>query len=553
MALNNSCATPSSSCPPGGESNHVPLSPTSFLERAVRVHPDRPAVVEGDVTLTYQAFYRRSLKLGGALQTLGVAPGDVVSTLGMNSRAMLEAHYGVPMAGGILNAINARLDGASIAFIMAHAETRVLIFDQSLRRTVARALSLLTSPAPVLIEIDEGSDDAPAWEQPTLHDYESLVAAATACTPVPVGDERDCIALNYTSGTTGNPKGVIYSHRGAYLNALSNTLTLKMDERTVYLWTLPMFHCNGWTHTWAVTAAGGTHVCMRRVEPARVLEMIHTRGITHMAAAPIIMTMLLDRPEAATPLPHPVMLATGGAPPNATTIARMSALGFNVLHLYGMTETYGPSLVCQFQPEWSSLTPDARARLQIRQGVGTFAIERVALKDPVTHEDVPADGRSLGHLMLRGNTIMQGYIKNPDATRDVMGRGWLDTGDIAVMHEDGYIEIRDRAKDIIISGGESISSIEIEEIMMGHPAVREVAVIARPHDFWGETPHAFVVPISDTDRPSDAELLSWCREHMAHFKVPRHVTFQASLPRTSTGKLQKYALREHQKTQMATV
>ncbi len=504
------------------------------------------------MTLTYQAFYRRSLKLGGALQTLGVAPGDVVSTLGMNSRVMLEAHYGVPMAGGILNAINARLDGASIAFIMAHAETRVLIFDQSLRRTVARALSLLTSPAPVLIEIDEGSDDAPAWEQPTLHDYESLVAAATACTPVPVGDERDCIALNYTSGTTGNPKGVIYSHRGAYLNALSNTLTLKMDERTVYLWTLPMFHCNGWTHTWAVTAAGGTHVCMRRVEPARVLEMIHTRGITHMAAAPIIMTMLLDRPEAATPLPHPVMLATGGAPPNATTIARMSALGFNVLHLYGMTETYGPSLVCQFQPEWSSLTPDARARLQIRQGVGTFAIERVALKDPVTHEDVPADGRSLGHLMLRGNTIMQGYIKNPDATREAIGRGWLDTGDIAVMHEDGYIEIRDRAKDIIISGGESISSIEIEEIMMGHPAVREVAVIARPHDFWGETPHAFVVPISDTDRPSDAELLSWCREHMAHFKVPRHVTFQASLPRTSTGKLQKYALREHQKTQMAT-
>lgn len=549
--MNNYRAT-SSSCSPPGESNHVPLSPISFLERAVRVHPNRTAVIEEEFILSYRAFYQRCRQLGGALQMLGVAPGKVVSTLGMNSKAMLEAHYGVPMAGGILNAINARLDGASIAFIMAHAETRVLIFDQSLRSTVARALSLLTTPVPVLIEVEDGNGDESSWKLPAPHDYESLVESATPCIPGLPEDENDCIALNYTSGTTGNPKGVIYSHRGAYLNALSNTLTLKMDDHTVYLWTLPMFHCNGWTHTWAVTAAGGTHVCMRRVEPARVLEMIHARGITHMAAAPIIMTMLLDRPEAATPLPHAVMLATGGAPPNSATIARMSALGFDVLHLYGMTETYGPSLVCQFQPEWSALTHEARARLQIRQGVGTFAIERVALKDPVTHEDVPADGHSLGHLMLRGNTIMQGYIKNPDATREAMGRGWLDTGDIAVMHEDGYIEIRDRAKDIIISGGESISSIEIEEIMMSHPAIREVAVIARPHDFWGETPHAFVVPISDTDRPGEAELLSWCREHMAHFKVPRHVTFQTSLPRTSTGKLQKYALREHQKAQMIT-
>ncbi|RKD87248.1 AMP-binding protein [Kushneria marisflavi] len=550
--MNNYRALPSSSCPSQGKSNHVPLSPISFLERAVRVHPDRTAIVEDDATFSYQSFYQRCRQLGGALQALGITSDRVVSTLGMNSRAMLEAHYGVPMAGGILNAINARLDGASVAFIMAHAETRILIFDRALRHTVAAAMALLTTPPPVLIEVEDGSGKASPWDLSTPHDYESLVKGAPPCLPVSPEEESDCIALNYTSGTTGNPKGVIYSHRGAYLNALSNTLTLKMDDRTVYLWTLPMFHCNGWTHTWAVTAAGGTHVCMRRVEPARVLEMIHTRGITHMAAAPIIMTMLLDRPEAATPLPHPVMLATGGAPPNSATIARMSALGFNVLHLYGMTETYGPSLVCQFQPEWSTLTIEARARLQIRQGVGTLAIERVALKDPVTHEDVPADGQSLGHLMLRGNTIMQGYIKNPEATLEAMGRGWLDTGDIAVMHEDGYIEIRDRAKDIIISGGESISSIEIEEIMMSHPAIREVAVIARPHEFWGETPHAFVVPASETDRPSEAELLSWCREHMAHFKVPRHVTFQASLPRTSTGKLQKYALREQQKNQMAT-
>ncbi|GHC16334.1 acyl-CoA synthetase [Kushneria pakistanensis] len=519
----------------------------------MRVHPERPAVIDGDITLSYRAFYQRSRQLAGALEAMGLAPGEVVSTLGMNSRAMLEAHYGVPMAGGVLNAINARLDGASIAFIMSHAETRVLLFDRSLRHMVATALSLLASPAPVLVEIDDnaGNDDTSAHDGLAPHDYESLLAASSPCQPRVPADERDCIALNYTSGTTGNPKGVIYSHRGAYLNALSNTLTLKMDDQTVYLWTLPMFHCNGWTHTWAVTAAGGTHVCMRRVEPAQVLEMIHARGITHMAAAPIIMTMMLDRPEASTPLPHPVLLATGGASPNSAIIARMSALGFNVLHLYGMTETYGPSLVCQFQPEWATLTHEARARLQIRQGVGTFAIERVALKDPVTHEDVPADGQSLGHLMLRGNTIMQGYIKNPEATREAMGRGWLDTGDIAVMHEDGYIEIRDRAKDIIISGGESISSIEIEEIMMSHPAIREVAVIARPHDFWGETPHAFVVPVSEADRPDETELLHWCREHMAHFKVPRHVTFQTSLPRTSTGKLQKYALREQQKTMMA--
>lgn len=550
--MNHYRAPASSSCSPQGESNYAPLSPVSFLERAVRVHPDRAAVIEEDVTLTYRAFYQRCRQLGGALQAVGLAPGEVVSTLGMNSKAMLEAHYGVPMAGGILNAINARLDGTSIAFIMAHAETRVLIFDQGLRSTVATALSLLTTPAPVLIEVRDGSSDASSWKWPAPHDYDALVDSALPCPSLSPENENDCIALNYTSGTTGNPKGVIYSHRGAYLNALSNTLTLRMDDRTVYLWTLPMFHCNGWTHTWAVTAAGGTHVCMRRVEPGRVLEMIHARGITHMAAAPIIMTMLLERPEAATPLPRPVMLATGGAPPNSATIARMSALGFDVLHLYGMTETYGPSLVCQFQPEWSALTAEARARLQIRQGVGTLAIERVALKDPVTHEDVPADGQSLGHLMLRGNTIMQGYIKNPDATREAMGRGWLDTGDIAVMHEDGYIEIRDRAKDIIISGGESISSIEIEEIMMGHPAIREVAVIARPHDFWGETPHAFVVLACDIDQPGEAELLGWCREHMAHFKVPRHVTFQTSLPRTSTGKLQKYALREHQKTQLAT-
>ncbi|REC95696.1 fatty-acyl-CoA synthase [Kushneria indalinina DSM 14324] len=550
--MDNSGATQQSSGPPQGESNHVPLSPISFLERAVRVHPDRLAVVDGDVTLSYRGFYQRSRQLAGALQAMGITPGNVVSTLGMNSRAMLEAHYGVPMAGGVLNAINARLDGASIAFIMAHAESRVLIFDRSLRSVVVKALAQLESSPPLLIEVEDASDDGSPWDRPAPHAYESLLESATPCSPRLPDDECDCIALNYTSGTTGNPKGVIYSHRGAYLNALSNTLTLKMDDRTVYLWTLPMFHCNGWTHTWAVTAAGGTHVCMRRVEPARVLNMIHARGITHMAAAPIIMTMLLDRPEASTPLPRPVLLATGGAPPNSATIARMSALGFDVLHLYGMTETYGPSLVCQFQPEWSSMTHEARARLQIRQGVGTFAIERVALKDPVTHEDVPADGQSLGHLMLRGNTIMQGYIKNPDATREAMGRGWLDTGDIAVMHEDGYIEIRDRAKDIIISGGESISSIEIEEIMMSHPAIREVAVIARPHDFWGETPHAFVVSASGTDTPNEADLLNWCREHMAHFKVPRHITFQTSLPRTSTGKLQKYALREHQKTQMAT-
>ncbi|WP_227875799.1 AMP-binding protein [Kushneria konosiri] len=550
--MNHYRALPSSSCPSQGESNHVPLSPVSFLERAVRVHPDRTAVVEDDVTLSYRSFYQRCRQLGGALQGLGIVSGEVISTLGMNSKAMLEAHYGVPMAGGILNAINARLDGASVAFIMTHAETRVLIFDRGLRHTVAAAMALLTVPHPILIEVDDGSGEASPWALSTPHDHESLVAGATPCLPVSPKDEGDCIALNYTSGTTGNPKGVIYSHRGAYLNALSNTLTLKMDDRTVYLWTLPMFHCNGWTHTWAVTAAGGTHVCMRRVEPARVLEMIHTHGITHMAAAPIIMTMLLDQPESATALPLSVLLATGGAPPNSATIARMSALGFDVLHLYGMTETYGPSLVCQFQPEWSTLTVEARARLQIRQGVGTLAIESVALKDPVTHEDVPADGQSLGHLMLRGNTIMQGYIKNPEATREAMGRGWLDTGDIAVMHEDGYIEIRDRAKDIIISGGESISSIEIEEIMMSHPGIREVAVIARPHEFWGETPHAFVVPTSEADGPNEAELLSWCREHMAHFKVPRHVTFQASLPRTSTGKLQKYALREQQKIQMTT-
>ncbi|MFC0337266.1 fatty-acyl-CoA synthase [Kushneria avicenniae] len=550
--MDNSFRLQTSSSPPQGESNHVPLSPISFLERAVRIHPERVAVIDEEVTLTYRAFYQRCCRLTGALQALGIASGEVVSTLGMNSRATLEAHYGVPMAGGVLNAINARLDGASIAFIMAHAETRILIFDRSLRSTVAAALSQLTSPAPLLIEIEDGSGEASLQALPASHDYEALLAGATSWVSKLPGNEHDCIALNYTSGTTGNPKGVIYSHRGAYLNALSNTLTLKMDDRTVYLWTLPMFHCNGWTHTWAVTAAGGTHVCMRRVEPARVLDMIHTRGITHMAAAPIIMTMLLDQPEAATPLPHAVTLATGGAPPNSATIARMSALGFDVLHLYGMTETYGPSLVCQFQPEWAAMTHEARARLQIRQGVGTFSIERVALKDPVTHEDVPADGRSLGHLMLRGNTIMQGYNKNPDATREAMGRGWLDTGDIAVMHEDGYIEIRDRAKDIIISGGESISSIEIEEIMMNHPAIREVAVIARPHEFWGETPHAFVVLVTGADALDETELLSWCRAHMAHFKVPRHVTFQTSLPRTSTGKLQKYALREHQKTQMAT-
>ncbi|WP_456269777.1 AMP-binding protein [Kushneria sp. AK178] len=549
--MNNSCTAVAASSPPRGDSNHVPLSPISFLERAARVHPNRVAVVEGDVTHTYRQFHQRSRQLAGALQGLGIARGDVVSTLGMNSRAMLEAHYGVPMAGGTLNAINARLDGASIAFIMAHAETRVLIFDRGLRSIVAAALERLTTPAPLLIEVEDDSHEATVWDRPAPYDYESLLEDATPCAPQLPDDEQDCIALNYTSGTTGNPKGVIYSHRGAYLNALSNTLTLKMDDRTVYLWTLPMFHCNGWTHTWAVTAAGGTHVCMRRVEPARVLDRIHASGVTHMAAAPIIMTMLLDRPEADDPLPRPVTLATGGAPPNAATIARMSALGFDVLHLYGMTETYGPSLVCQFQPEWSSLTVEARARLQIRQGVGTLAIEEVALKDPVTHEDVPADGCSLGHLMLRGNTVMQGYNKNPDATREAMGRGWLDTGDIAVMHEDGYIEIRDRAKDIIISGGESISSIEIEEIMMNHPAIREVAVIARPHEFWGETPHAFVVPISETDTPDEAELLGWCRDHMAHFKIPRHVTFQTSLPRTSTGKLQKYALREQQKARMA--
>jgi fatty-acyl-CoA synthase len=523
--------------------NFTALTPLGFLARSAAIYPDKVAVISGDRRFTYREFHERCRRFADALRRRGIGPGDTVAVLAPNVPALLEAHYGVPMAGAVLNALNYRLDARSIAFILQHGAAKLLIADHEFAFLARDAFAELETPIPV-VEIADGSGET------TLGgiEYEAFLAEGDPDMPWSgPADEWAPIALNYTSGTTGNPKGVVYHHRGAYLNALGNAITFGIDRHSVYLWTLPMFHCNGWTYPWAVTAVAGTHICLRRVDPAPIFAAIAEHRVTHLCGAPVVLNMLVHAPDSVKRrFDHVVEVATGGAAPPSVVIEAMERMGFRVTHLYGLTESYGPSTSCAWQEDWGELPLGERAAKMARQGVQYLTLERQRVADPDTLRDVPADGATIGELLLRSNTLMKGYLKNPAATDEAFAGGWFHTGDLAVMHPDGYAEIKDRSKDIIISGGENISSIEVEEVLYRHPQIMEAAVVAKPDEKWGETPCAFVTLKPDAGAVSAADITAWCRANLAHYKAPGHVVF-GPLPKTSTGKVQKYALREQAK------
>jgi len=521
--------------------NFVALSPLSFLPRTAAIFPDRIACIAGERRLTYRQLDERSRRLASALRARGLGPGDTVAILSPNTPAMLEAHYGVPMTGAVLNALNYRLDAASIAFILDHGEAKVLFVDRAYSGPASDALKR-ASVRPFVIDIDDAPEEGGALIGEI--GYERFIASGDpSFIYAGPGDEWDAIALNYTSGTTGNPKGVVYHHRGAYLNALGNALIWGLPQGSIYLWTLPMFHCNGWCFPWTVTALAGTHVCLRKVETRAIFEAIERHKVTHFCGAPIVLNMLINaRPEEMTRFEHKVNVMTAAAPPPPAVIARMEAAGFSITHTYGLTEVYGPVTYCAWHEEWDERAPDERARLRSRQGVPYVTLEGLMVADGKTLKPVPADGATMGEVFMRGNTVMKGYLKNPKATVEALSGGWFHTGDLGVMHPDGYIELKDRAKDIIISGGENISTIEVEGVLYRHPAVLEAAVVARPDEKWGETPCAFVT-LKPGAEATAAQLMAFCRENMAHYKLPRTVVF-GPLPKTSTGKVQKYVLRE---------
>ena len=460
-----------------------------------------------------------------------------------NTPAMLEAHYGVPMCGAVLNALNYRLDAATIAFILQHGEAKILLTDREYSEVIKKALELYGAPIEV-IDIDDPL--ATSGELIGNKDYESLLEEGDPeFNWQPPTDEWQAICLNYTSGTTGNPKGVVFHHRGAYLSALGNALVMQINSKSVYLWTLPMFHCNGWTFTWAVTAVSGTHVCLRTVDPALIFPSIRDNQVTHMCGAPIVLNMLIHAPdEQKLQFDQIVEVATGGAAPPSQVIIEMQKMGFRVTHLYGLTETYGPATVCAWQDSWDSLSATEQASRVARQGVLYPTLQDARVIDPETMQPVAVDGEQMGELMIRGNSVMKGYLKNPDATSEAFAGDWYHTGDLGVTHADGYVEIRDRSKDIIISGGENISSLEIEDVLYRHPQIMEAAVVARPDEKWGETPCAFVTPtVAENNSLSEQDVIAWCRENMAGYKIPKNVVF-GTLPKTSTGKIQKFVLRE---------
>ncbi len=525
--------------------NYVPLTPLSFLQRSSTVYPDKTAVIHGDQRYSYHEFAERCRRLASALAAHGIGCGDTVSVMAPNVPAMLEAHYGVPMTGAVLNALNYRLDAATISFILDHAQTKVLITDREFSETISQVIKNVKHPL-LVIDIDD-----PLYEGGELLgecDYEAfLMRGEPDFDGPPLEDEWQAISLNYTSGTTGNPKGVVYHHRGAYLNALGQILVFNLSESSIYLWTLPMFHCNGWTYTWGVTAAAGTHVCLRRVDPALIFSMIKQHGVTHMCGAPIVLNMLIHAPaEQRVDFGRTVDVATGGAAPPGKVIAEMEGLGFRVTHLYGLTETYGPATVCAWQHAWDELDLETRMNMMVRQGVAYHTLEDIMIADPKTMEPVPSDGKTMGEVMVRGNTAMKGYLKNPNATDEAFRGGWLHTGDLGVRHPNGYVEIKDRAKDIIISGGENVSSLEVEEMLYRHPSIMEAAVVARPDDYWGETVCAFVTLKPDAGDVTAEDIIAWCRERLAKFKSPKHVVF-GPLPKTPTGKIQKFVLRDKTK------
>jgi fatty-acyl-CoA synthase len=520
--------------------NFAALSPLAFLPRAAAVYPDKLAVIHGAFRFTYRELYDRCRRLASALRRNGVGRGDTVAIMAPNVPALLEAHFGVPMAGAVLNALNYRLDAHSIAFVLEHAQAKLLIADREFAPVVRDALHELNCPLP-LVEIDDGAGGSLSGGT----DYEAFLAegdpAAEWAMPQ---DEWEPIALNYTSGTTGNPKGVVFHHRGAFLNAIGNAIAFGLGPHSVYLWTLPMFHCNGWTYPWAVTAVAGTHVCLRRVDPAMIFAAIADHRVTHLCGAPIVLNMLAHAPDTMKRrFDHVAEIATGGAAPPSAVIEAMERMGFRVTHLYGLTESYGPSTICAWQEEWAGLPLGDRSARMARQGVAYLTLDRQRVVDPQTMTDVPADGRTLGELVLRSNTLMKGYLKNPAATEAAFEHGWFHTGDIAVRHPDGYVEIKDRSKDIIISGGENISSIEVEDALYRHPQIMEAAVVAKPDPVWGETPCAFITLKPDAGQLSAEDIIAWCRDNLAHYKVPRIVVF-GPLPKTSTGKIQKFELRD---------
>ncbi len=520
--------------------NHQPLTPLQFLARAAATHPARTAIIHGAERIDYATFYARARRLGSALRSAGVRPGEIVATLLLNTPPQLEAHYGVPMAGAVLNALNTRLDAAGIAFILDHGPARALIVDAELA-PLARAALEKAAAQPVVIEyVDPTVDAAPT---PGATDYEAFLAGDDPDFAwAPPADEWDTIALNYTSGTTGDPKGVLYHHRGAALLAMGNVIHAGMGAGAVYLWTLPMFHCNGWCFPWTVSIVAGTHVCLRQVRAGPIFKAIAEHGVTHLCGAPIVMSALLNaRPEERRDTGRRVAFLTAAAPPPESVLAGMDAAGFAVTHVYGLTEVYGPAVVNEWKPEWDALDPAPRAAMKARQGVRYVPLEELAVLDPETLAPVPADGATMGEVMFRGNVVMKGYHRNPAATEKALGDGWFRSGDLGVLHPDGYVQLKDRAKDIIISGGENISSIEVEDALYKHPAVAFVAVVAKPDEKWGETPCAFVELRADHEADA-AALIAWCRERLAHYKCPRHVVF-GELPKTSTGKIQKFALR----------
>ncbi len=523
--------------------NYVPLSPLGFLARSAAVYPNRIAVVYGNRRRNWRETEARCRRLAAALARRGIGRGDTVAVMAPNLPEAFEAHFGVPMAGAVLNMLNIRLDAETIAFILKHGEAKVLLTDSEFAPVVGRALALLDDK-PLVVDIVDPA--APGERLGTL-DYEALLAEGdpqfAGVTP---RDEWDAIALNYTSGTTGNPKGVVYHHRGTYLNALGNILVWGLQQHPVYLWTLPMFHCNGWCFPWTVTALAGTHVCLRRVEAAAIYDAIAREGVTHLCGAPVVMNTLLNARRAGEPLPRPVHMMTAGSAPPAAVIQGMEALGFRIAHVYGLTEVFGPSVICAWHEEWDALDPDERARLRARQGVNYPVLEGLMVADPESLVPVARDGATMGEIFMRGNIVMKGYLKNPQATAEAFAGGWFHTGDLGVCHPDGYIEIKDRSKDIIISGGENISTIEVEDALYRHPAVLEAAVVAKPDPQWGETPCAFVT-LKDGAAASEAEIIAFCRDRLAHFKAQRSVVF-GPLPKTSTGKIQKFVLRERAKT-----
>ena len=527
--------------------NFVALSPVSFLARAAGFFGARTAVVHGPRRFSYRDFYARARRLASALSKAGIGCGDTVAVIAPNVPAMLEAHYAVPMLGAVLNPINIRLDAGAIAFCLEHGEAKLILADREFHAIVAPALAMLGKKAPLVVDIaDPETLGAPFYGS---LEYEDFIALGDADFAYPgAQDEWDSICLLYTSGTTGNPKGAVQSHRAAYLGALTNALSFKLDHESRYLWTLPMFHCSGWTFTWAVTAAGGTHVCLRRVEPKRIFELCAEERVTHMCGAPIVLNMLVHAPDAdKRALPTRPKVATGGAAPPAIVIQRMEAMGFEVLHLYGTTESFGPSTYCAHKAEWDQGMPaEQRYALMARQGIPNALIEDMIIGHPETLRPEPRDGLAIGEILLRGNTIMKGYLKNEPATREAFAGGYYHSGDLAVWHEDGYIEVKDRSKDIIISGGENISSLEVEEVLYRHPEVMEAAVVAKPDEKWGETPCAFVTLKPGAKAVTAEDIIAYCRANMARYKVPKTIVF-GPLPKTSTGKIQKFALRERAK------